>query len=211
MFIASRLTRRVLLWDRTLSEEGGLKTWFSELKSIAVRNNLTEILNDIPFDIYQTVEQMKISLLTKDQSKWSHEAGSMPKLRTYVTISDFSVRKSYITKPLSFIQRKYLAKFRLGILPIRIETGRYERPKLVAAERTCQICNSNTVEDETHFLLYCPKFSTLRERLFSFVEDPNFENMGNQDKMKFLTNDSSMVKTTAQYLIDAFDLRSKII
>ena len=39
-----RLTRRLLLWDRTLSEEGGLKTWFSELKSIAVRNNLTEIL-----------------------------------------------------------------------------------------------------------------------------------------------------------------------
>ena len=62
-----------------------------------------------------------------------------------------------------------------------------------------------------NFLLYCPKFSTLRKMLFSFVEDPNFENMGNQDKMKFLTNDSSMVKTTAQYLIDAFDLRSKII
>ena len=118
----------------------------------------------------------------------------MPKLRTYITISDFSVRKSYVTKLLSFIQRKYLAKFRLGILPIRIETGRYERPKLIAAERTCQICNLNTVEDETHFLLFCPKYSVLKERLFALVEDLNFENMDNSEKLKFLTNDSTMVK-----------------
>ena len=99
----------------------------------------------------------------------------------------------------------------MGILPIRIETGRYERPKLLAAERTCQICNSNTVEDEAHFLLYCPKYSALRDRLFSLVEDMNFENRENKEKIKFLTSDSTMVKFTAQYLIDAFDLRYKIV
>ena len=128
-----------------------------------------------------------------------------------MTISDFSVKKSYIYKPLSFIQRKKLARFRLGILPIRIETGRYERPKIPAAERICQICNSNVVEDETHFLLFCPRFNALRETLFSVVEDPDFENMENQEKMNLLTNDSNLVKNTAQYIIDAYDIRSKLI
>ena len=158
-----------------------------------------------------TVEFMKTSLLSKDQSKWSHEAASLPKLRTYIGIADFSASKAYIYKPLSFIQRKFLAKFRLGVLPIQIETGIYERPKLLAAERICKICDSNTVEDETHFLLYCSKFDTLRETLISKVLDPSFETMESKQKIKYLTSDSSMVKTTAQYIIDAFDIRSRLV
>ena len=88
-----------------------------------------------------------------------------------------------------------------------IETGRYERPKLIEAERTCKVCNSNTVEDEKHFLLYCPKFNTLIAR----VADPNFDNLGDLEKLKILTSDPDIVKTTAQYLIDASNLRSKLI
>ena len=136
---------------------------------------------------------------------------SLPKLRTYVLIADFTANKAFIKKPLSFIQRKFLAKFRLGVLQIRLETGRYERPKLPAIERTCKICNLNTVEDETHYLLYCPKYSDLRQTLFDRVEDPAFDNMQEQEKLKFLTNDSSIVKITAQYIIDAFDIRSRLI
>ena len=126
-------------------------------------------------------------------------------------MTDFLSIKAYTFKPLSFIQWKFLAKFRLGVLPIRIETGRYERPKLVAAERTCNVCNSNTVEDEKHFLLYCPKFNTLRETLIARVADPNFDNLGDLEKFKILTSDPDIVKTTAQFLIDAFNLRSKLI
>ena len=48
---------------------------------------------------------------------------------------------------MSFIQRKFLAKCRLGCLPIRLETGRFCRPILAENERVCQVCLENGVTD----------------------------------------------------------------
>ena len=195
-----RLTQKVLLWDRKLSEEFGLKTWFADLKNIALRNGISDILQDLPLNIYQKIDHMKLSLLAKDQTKWAHEASSLPKLRSYIGMTSFVSLKAYIFKPLSFIQRKFLAKFRLGVIPLRIETGRYERPKIPAAERTCKVCNNNTVEDEIHFLLYCPKLNTLRETLIARVEDPNFDNLNNLEKLNFLTTDPDTYIYKAPFL-----------
>ncbi len=44
-------------------------------------------------------------------------------------------------------RRSLLAKFRLGILPLNFETGRFRNMK----ERLCFICNTNVIEDEQHF------------------------------------------------------------
>ena len=43
--------------------------------------------------------------------------------------------------------RSILAKFRCGVAPIRVETGRYER--LSFAERMCPLCNGG-IENELH-------------------------------------------------------------
>ena len=59
----------------------------------------------------------------------------MSKLRTYNRVAIFNAAKCYLTKPLSFIQSKFLAKLRLGVLGLRIETGRYERPRRLPEER----------------------------------------------------------------------------
>jgi hypothetical protein len=45
------------------------------------------------------------------------------------------------------------AKFRCGVAPLRVETGRYERKAV--HERTCLYC-INYVEDEFHVLMLCP-------------------------------------------------------
>ena len=57
-------------------------------------------------------------LLFKDQQKLKNSC-VMPKLRTYNLIAEFSSPKAYLLKPLSFLQRKSVAKLRLGVLPIR--------------------------------------------------------------------------------------------
>jgi hypothetical protein len=53
------------------------------------------------------------------------------------------------------------------------ECGRYTRPITPVENRICSNCNSKSVEDEIHFLMYCPKFENLRRELFSNVLNYN--------------------------------------
>ena len=65
---------------------------------------------------------------------------------------------------MSFNDRS--AKFRCGVTPIRLETGRYENIK--PEERCCFTC-SNLIEDETYVILHCPVYSDFRSNLFTEV------------------------------------------
>jgi hypothetical protein len=57
----------------------------------------------------------------------------------------------------------------MGVLPLRIETGRYEGCGVVGCKgipvefRVCQCCDLCKVEDEIHFLVECPFF--VKERV----------------------------------------------
>ena len=61
-------------------------------------------------------------------------------------------------------KRSLFAQFRLGILPLKIETGRYDNTPV--DERICVQCESEAVENEQHFVLHCPKYVNLREVLY---------------------------------------------
>ena len=114
------------------------------------------------------------------------ESLNAAKLRTYVHVSGDCVSKTYLGKPLSHIQRKYMAKLRLGILPLRLESGRYERPQLKASNRVCKQCLLGEVENEEHFMLNCPKHSFRRNLLFSSIQNlDNFTSMNNLEKLNF--------------------------
>ena len=82
------------------------------------------------------------------------ECSEKPKLRTFVKFKDFTNTPAYLTKPLSFVQRKVVAKTRLGCLEIRLETGQWVRPRLTEEERICLVCENveKNVENEFHFI-----------------------------------------------------------
>ena len=67
--------------------------------------------------------------------------------------------------------RSVYAKFRCGVVPFRLETGRYE--SLSEDLRTCFNC-PNSVENEEHILLRCPIYSDLRETMLLFYQK-NFQ------------------------------------
>ena len=92
------------------------------------------------FDLKTIVKQVKCSFITNQLNSLKQECIDKPKLRTFVQFEDYSALHAYITKPLSFKQRKFLAKLRLGSLEIKIETGRFSRPRLEENERI-SICN----------------------------------------------------------------------
>ena len=77
------------------------------------------------------------------------------KLRTYRQHKNVLKTEHYVTCNLSRGHRRTLAKFRSCSLPLAIETGRYNRPKTPVFERLCKFCDTNAIEDETHFLVDC--------------------------------------------------------
>ena len=64
--------------------------------------------------------------------------------------------------------RKTLVKLRISSHKLKIETGRYDH--IARDERLCSLCNCNRIEDETHFLLDCLSFSSIRQMFFSKLE-----------------------------------------
>jgi hypothetical protein len=108
---------------------------------------------------------------------------------------------------MSFICRKYLALTRLSNLAIRIETGRFERPKLDANLRFCPACNVNaSIEDEFHFIFQCVAIWLSKLKLPEIFLD-----LQTPEKLKIVLNKAENVKLTAQFILDAYNYRSKIV
>ena len=107
--------------------------------------------------------------------------------------------KGYLYRHLQRQDRSLLARFRTGVLPLRIETGRYQLKKdpnteyfrkLYAEEGTCLICNSGDIENETHFLCKCSTYEIPRLNLYNLIEKnvPNFHfpNMSDEGKLNII-------------------------
>ena len=67
-------------------------------------------------------------------------------------------------KVLNRKHRSALAKFRAGVAPIRLETGRYEG--LDVDEWLCPIC-TDQIESEEHVITRCPAYNVPREVLYN--------------------------------------------
>ena len=116
---------------------------------------------------------------------------------------------------LSFIVRKRLAQFRLGVLPLRIKTDQYKSEKIPPERRYCiqpDCANQNanlTVEDERHFLICCEQYKNLRSKLFAEVSlcYPDFVLLSNYEKFNTLLTKSNIAKIVGQFINNAFDQR----
>ena len=165
----TNICKKVFLWDKRLNEGDLVNTWYSEIRNIFHENDLSHIFtNESIFEIKSTVDAFKKKMLKKQQNEMQTECNLKPKLRTFVQFKNFFETPNYITKPLSFVQRKYVAKLRLGCLELRLETGRWARPKQPVEARTCQVCENQgaNIENESHFLFYCQKYRTERKNGF---------------------------------------------
>ena len=203
----TRITKKIFLWDRELWHSGRAHTWTEEVESILDRNNMKETFNLNIFSLKDAIDRLKVSLISKDMAKLKNLCHNLPKLRSYVSLADFSAPKMYLTKPMSYAQRRMIAKIRLGCLPIRIETGRFERPKKNAEQRICLQCHMDEIESEEHFLLVCPRHSRLRSSLLGKFLNESCQTLDQTGKLAFLLNDSSAVKATAQFILKALENR----
>ncbi len=110
----------------------------------------------------------------------------------------------YLNKPMAFKFRKCFFMLRCGTAPLRIETGRYER--LSVEQRVCEVCDSDNVEDEMHFLCTCNAFTQERTKLLTNVSQfvCNFNELSFEDKFIVLMSDPNICTFTAKACHDMF-------
>jgi hypothetical protein len=120
------------------------------------------------------------------------------KLRTYCTFKTTSITEKYLKVPMQFKQRSALAKFRCGVAPLHIETGRYTNTPIDL--RVCQLCTENVLENEEHVLLKCNAYNDLRLELFSRAVEiqGNFNDMSSQKKLEFILSDERICYLAAK-------------
>ena len=110
------------------------------------------------------------------------------------------------------LHRSALAKFRCGVAPLRIETGRYEH--LPELQRTCPFCSTN-IENELHVLLECSMYNSIRQTLFDVARtiEPNFELFTIVEKYVFLFTqpDRHLVRSLAKACCEILKTRNNVL
>ena len=134
---------------------------------------------------------------------WKREIQNVSKLRTYVTFKNDFVLEQYVLLNLDKQERSKVAQFRCGILPLRVETGRYvgEAPEL----RICTFCDRQEVENEQHFLLHCDLYRHIRSNVFQGTDNSI------SDERKLINITNLYPRKLAKYLVCAFQKRRDII
>jgi hypothetical protein len=151
----------------------GKNNWCTYVHGIAQETGFESVWISQELDS-KTLGLMKEKLFKNFKEKCMNniqDSECYPKLRTYKKFKinfreefNFSVIKDY----------RYviaLIRFRISSHNLRIETGRYTRPKVKVDQRVCIYCNSNETEDELHFLIRCSLFSKERDLLYKVCSE----------------------------------------
>ena len=199
-----RLPKIVLNWDMKTCTPG----WARDVSNIVNEIGLySSFINKIPI----CIENAKHELEKIEITQWEENVNNMDKLRTYANFKwSFGVEK-YVKTLLSKSHRSFLAQFRCGILPIRIETGRFQG--LHIRDRLCEVCNQCCIEDEIHFLLECPTYECERNTLFikaNFYYE-NFNELEDDVKLCIFMNDEDLFGSVAKYIDSAYHKRSEVL
>ena len=98
-----------------------------------------------------------------------------PKLRTFCLYKDDASTEDYVMKLMCRRERSLFAQFRHGILPLKVETGRFKN--IPVHNRICELC-AQDVEDEMHFLCKCETYSDLRTSLYDEIASYHHQFLG---------------------------------
>jgi len=195
----TRLTKQIFLWDYQQANLNWSKDMFDIFESI----NAVELFRS---KLIANIAQCEAVLNDKMIREWKDAVESKPKLRTYAKLKTEFKSEDYIFLPR--FERSLVSQLRLGILPLRIETGRYVNESL--ENRICTLCSLNAVEDEIHFVIQCPLYNVHREKLFYSAKqlDPAFESLSSLSKFVFLNDHPKLL---SKFLTSAWNQRQSKI
>ena len=98
---------------------------------------------------------MFVNIQRVEEEEWKAEIARQPKLRTYSSFKTKLELEPYLLLDKCKKGRYLFTALRTGSNKLRIETGRWKRPKEPEKERVCMACMSGDIENERHFFLRC--------------------------------------------------------
>ena len=192
-----RITKKIFEWDFTKK-----KGWCAEVSKIFDEMGIKNKFSEKQFCDLRFVKSKIIDIMNK---QWKSEILEKPKLRTYRLFkNEFKTSSSVFI--CNRVKRSLISKFRTGILPLRIETGRwYQGTNL--EDRLCEVCGNGEVEDECHFLLKCNAYNDYRAILFRicYFANPGFDSLTDNEKLIYVVNCHE--RELANYLVSAWNKR----
>ena len=133
------------------------------------------------------------------------------KLRTYRTFKQKIYLENYLISVKNPATRREFTKLRISAHRLRIELGRYTRPKTLVEDRKCELCKSD-IENEMHFVLDCSLYKTEREALFKELEAFTvFKSLNPVEQFQFVMSyndgDTEVLKYVLNYVNQAMEKR----
>ena len=197
-----RLTRKIFDWDYNICK----RNWAKDMKLLFEELDTTSV---ILHKEVCCIENVIPKLREKMIHDWKLEIVKKPKLRTFVRFKDTVETEQYVKCLSSRYARSLFTQFRHGILPLKIETGRFKN--LPIEDRICELCQLRNVEDECHFLCVCPLYAQLRHSLFikgSEVHQTFFE-LSKEDQLVILM--SNCWKDVSNFVVSAWQIRQSVL
>ena len=178
-------------------------SWSSEIKYIMTE---LQLLNNFNNKSAVDLNCAKLNAYSIHSESWIQTVQSSPKLRTYKLFKNTFETENYLKLNLTKHERSMLSQFRCGILPLRIETGRYVNEPLY--ERICSQCDLKCIESEQHILLECSFYDSIRLSIFGdALQSDVFTSKTDNDKLKYFLLDAT--RKTAKYLVNAIQARRR--
>ena len=161
----NRLNKRCYLMLKRY-DEMGRKTWATHIKHLLYTFGFGYVWEEQGVgDVEAFIHIFKQTVTDCSGQEWSSEINSMSKTSLLACIKRTPCQEVYTAVLRQRYLRGAMARLRCGNHSLMIEKGRYDNTP--RAERKCLLCESNQIEDEEHFVMYCAHFSELRERYIS--------------------------------------------
>ena len=201
----TRINKQVFLYSVRKSASS-CKNWTFRVKRILNDLDCNQFCNtELTVCKRTLINRVKERFLEKFKVQWnntisrvqSNSARGLNKLRTYRLFKKELTTETYVKIVLPFKHRSAFAKFRCGVAPLRLETGRYER--LDVQLRVCPFCK-DTVENELHVVTQCPVYDDIRNELYlrASTLDIEFNDKSCCDKFVYIFSSPSMVRVAAK-------------
>jgi len=197
---SSRLNRAVFIWADQMQSRA-CKNWNFNIRKFFDDNDMStyyDVQSCVPYTVINDVVDIYTSKLL---NQWSHNVSqNSGKLRSYRMFKTVYGAENYVQMALPRQHRSALAKFRCGVAPIRLETGRYENLKV--EERLCPMCDHNAIEDEVHVLINCPIYSDIRvnTECLAMYFNGCYAMYSDAQKFCYLMSSTDMVSNVAKAL-----------
>ena len=195
-----------------LSKEMTDKNQLSIMQRVNSLCNLSN-LNISNLNIHNFTERIRLNV---NKTSTNHQLNLLnlnKKLKFYSIFKQDCHKTDSLDSIKNVRHKKQINTFRLGNHNLRIETGRHN--KTPENLRTCYLCNSNQIEDESHFLFSCEHYHDTRKKYFDEINDKyrNFNDLDNISKIMFLFNnvDPFVCRTIAAYIYDSMLNRQSML